>query len=89
MNSDKLTLTPISLFRPRNWLPKILKSSSVFEIENLNPSKRPVALVADNIEIRNTQYAKIIYNKKIKITLLNSSLSRLSKKIKTEKKKLS
>ena len=89
LNSDKLTLTPISLFRPRNWLPKILKSSSVFEIENLNPSKRPVALVADNIEIRNTQYAKIIYNKKIKITLLNSSLSRLSKKIKTEKKKLS
>jgi NAD+ kinase len=86
LNSDKLTLTPISLFRPRNWLPKILKSNSVFEIENLNPSKRPVALVADNVEIRNVQYAKIIYNKKIKITLLNNSSSTLSKKIKIDKK---
>ena len=89
LNSDKLTLTPISLFRPRNWLPKILKSNSVFEIENLNPSKRPVALVADNVEIRNVQYAKIIYNKKIKVTLLNNSLSTLSKKIKIDKKKSS
>ena len=86
LNSDKLTLTPISLFRPSNWPPRILKSNSVFEIENLNPSKRPVALVADNVEIRNVQYAKIIYNKKIKITLLNNSLSRLSKKIKIDKK---
>ena len=58
LNSKKLSIAPISAFRPRRWRGKIISDKSLISIKNLNPQKRPVSAVADNIEFRN---AKNIY----------------------------
>ena len=63
LNSKKLSISPISAFRPRRWKGKIVSDKSIIKIKNLNPIKRPISAVADNIEVRN---AKIITIKIIK-----------------------
>jgi NAD+ kinase len=86
LKSGKLALTPISLFRPRRWKYTTFNNKSEFEIINLNSKKRPVALVADNVEIRNIQSAKIISNNNIKISLLHNAGKTLEQRIIKEKK---
>ena len=55
LNSKKLSISPISPFRPRRWRGKIVSDRSKIIIKNLNPKKRPISAVADNIEIRNAK----------------------------------
>jgi len=52
LNSKKLSIAPISAFRPRRWKGKIISDKSLITIQNLNPIKRPISAVADNIEFR-------------------------------------
>ena len=82
--SKKLAVTPISPFRPRRWKGKIVPSSSIIKIKNLNVYKRPVSVVADNIEVRNVKNVKIKINNSIKFRLLYDRNYSLSKKIKLE-----
>ena len=84
LNSKKLSVSPISAFRPRRWRGKIISDKSVVKIKNLNPLKRPVSAVADNVEIRNAKKIVIKTNKKIKFNLLYDSNRSLQKKIKLE-----
>jgi NAD+ kinase len=84
LNSNKLSIAPISPFRPRRWKGKIVNCRSKIIIKNLNPFKRPVSAVADNIEVRNAQTIEIKTNKKIKFNLLYDSNRSLQKKIKIE-----
>ena len=84
LNSKKLSVSPISAFRPRRWRGKIISDKSVVQIKNLNPLKRPVSAVADNVEIRNAKKIVIKTNKKIKFNLLYDSNRSLQKKIKLE-----
>jgi NAD+ kinase len=84
LNSKKLTITPISPFRPRRWKGTIVSDKSVINISNLNTKKRPVSVVADNIEFRNIKNVKIYINRKIKFNLLYDSKNSLNKKIKIE-----
>ena len=84
LNSKKIAITPISPFRPRRWKGKILSSSSLIKIVNLNIQKRPVSVVADNIEVRNIKNVKIKINNSIKFKLLYDRNNSLSKKIKLE-----
>ncbi len=84
LNSNKLSISPISAFRPRRWKGKIISDKSVIQIKNLNPLKRPVSAVADNVEIRNAKKIVIKTNKKIKFNLLYDSNRSLQKKIKLE-----
>ena len=84
LNSKKLSISPISPFRPRRWKGKIVNDKSKIIIKNLNPKKRPISAVADNIEVR---YAKNIFvktNQKIKFNLLYDRNKSLQKKIKIE-----
>ena len=53
LNSKKISIAPISAFRPRRWAGKIISDKSKVIITNLDPKKRPVSAVADNIEVRN------------------------------------
>jgi NAD+ kinase len=53
-------------------------------ITNLNPSKRPVSAVADNIEVRNAKSIIVKTNNKIKFKLLYDKNRSLQKKIKIE-----
>ena len=84
LNSKKLAITPISPFRPRRWKGTIVSDKSVINISNLNVKKRPVSVVADNVEFRNIKNIKIYINRKIKFNLLYDSKNSLSKKIKIE-----
>ena len=84
LNSKKLSISPISAFRPRGWRGKIVSDKSLIEIKNLNAQKRPISSVADNIEFRNASLIKIKTNKKIRFNLLYDSNRSLQKKIKLE-----
>ncbi len=84
LNSKKLAITPISPFRPRRWKGKIVATSSVIKIKNLNVKKRSISAVADNVEVRNVRNVKIKINNLIKFKLLYDTNYSLTKKIKLE-----
>jgi NAD+ kinase len=84
LHSKKLSISPISPFRPRRWKGKIISDKSIVKIRNLNPKKRPISAVADNLEFRNAKNILIKTNKKIKFNLLYDSNRSLQKKIKIE-----
>tara|TARA_B100001123_G_C15218771_1_gene990352 strand:- start:658 stop:1428 length:771 start_codon:yes stop_codon:yes gene_type:complete len=84
LNSKKLAITPISPFRPRRWRGKIVPSTTVIRVKNLNIKKRPISVVADNIEVRNIKSVKINVNKSIKFKLLYDKTNSLNKKIMLE-----
>ena len=84
LNSKKLSISPISPFRPRRWKGKIVSDKSKINIKNLNPKKRPISAVADNIEVRNAKNIIVKTNKRIKFNLLYDKNRSLQKKIKLE-----
>ena len=84
LNSKKISIAPISPFRPRRWKGKIVSDKSKILINNLNPIKRPISAVADNIEIRNAKTISITVKHKIKFNLLYDKNKSLNKKIKLE-----
>ena len=84
LNSKKLSIAPISPFRPRRWKGKIVSDRSKILINNLYPLKRPISAVADNLEVRNAKSILIKTNKKIKFNLLYDRNDSLQKKIKIE-----
>ena len=84
LDSKKLSVVPISPFRPRRWKGKIVNDKLKIIIKNLSPLKRPISAVADNIEVRNAKTIIIKINKKIKFNLLYDKNRSLQKKIKIE-----
>ena len=84
IDSNKLSISPISAFRPRRWKGKIVSDKSKIIIKNLNHIKRPISAVADNIEVRNAKSISIKTNKKIKFNLIIDKNRSLQKKIKIE-----
>ena len=84
LNSKKLSISPISAFRPRRWKGKIVNDKSKIIITNLNPTKRPISAVADNSEVRNAKKIIIKTNHRIKFNLLYDQNRSLQKKIKIE-----
>jgi len=87
LNSKKLTISPISPFLPRRWKGKIVSDKSKIIIKNLNPIKRPISSVADNVEVRNAKVISIRTNLKFKFNLLYNQNRSLEKKIKIEQLK--
>lgn len=86
LNSKKLSICPISPFRPRRWKGKIVNENSEIIIKNLDNIKRPISAVADNIEFRNVKLIKIKINKK-KFKILFNKNGSLQKKINIERLK--
>ena len=84
LDSKKLSISPISPFRPRRWKGKIINEKFLVSIKNLNTIKRPISAVADNIEVRNAKNIQVKINKKIKFKLLYDKNRGLQKKIKIE-----
>ena len=84
LNSGKMAITPISPFRPRRWKGKTLSDKTVVRIDCLSPEKRPVAVSADNSEIRNIKSLKVSMNNKNKIQLLFDKNRSLINRIKIE-----
>ena len=67
--------------------PIIISNKSIVKIRNLNSKKRPIAAVADNIELRNVKNLSIKRNKKINIKLLFDTNRSLVKRIRSEIKR--
>ncbi len=84
LNSKKLSISPISAFRPRRWKGKVVNDKSKIIISNLNHFKRPISAVADNLEVRNAKTITVKTNKNIKFNLLYDKNRSLQKKIKIE-----
>ena len=84
LHSKKWSISPISAFRPRRWKGKIVNDKSKIIITNLDPSKRPISAVADNLEVRNAKSITVKTNNKIKFNLLYDKNRSLQKKIKIE-----
>ena len=63
---------------------KIVNDRTRIVISNLNPSKRPISAVADNLEVRNAKLITVKTNNKIKFNLLYDKNRSLQKKIKIE-----
>jgi NAD+ kinase len=87
LDSKKLAITPISAFRPRRWKGRTVNNKVVIDITNLNIKKRPIAAVADNIEVRDVKSVQIKISEKVKFTLLYDKNKSLEKRIKLEQLK--
>ena len=84
LNSKKLSISPISPFRPRRWKGKIVSYKSKIIIKNLNPKKRPISAVADNIEVRNAKDIIVKTKQNIRFNLMYDKNRSLQNKIKIE-----
>jgi NAD+ kinase len=84
LNSGKLAITPISPFRPRRWKGKIVSNKVKIKLTNLDPKKRSIAAVADNVEIRNIKSLTLKSSTNINLTLLHDPERSLVKRIKVE-----
>lgn len=70
LGSAMLALTPISPFRPRRWRGAILPDSSEIRFRVLEADKRPVAVVADQKELREIAEVSIAIAPERRLTLL-------------------
>ena len=70
IGSPLLALTPISAFRPRRWRGAILPRAAKVELTILEAAKRPVAAVADHLEVRQVQSVHIVEDKKRAVKIL-------------------
>ncbi len=70
VGSPLLALTPISAFRPRRWRGAILPRQARVSLEILESEKRPVAAVADHLEVRHVTFVEIAEDKKKSVRML-------------------
>jgi NAD+ kinase len=84
IDSKKLSISPISPFRPRRWKGRVVSDKLKIIITNLNITKRPISAVADNLEVRNAKSIIIKTSNKIRFNLLYDKNRSLQKKIKIE-----
>jgi NAD+ kinase len=59
IGAQVMALTPISAFRPRRWRGALLPHTAEVTFEVLEPAKRPVSAVADNVEVRHVAKVQI------------------------------
>lgn len=84
LDSKMLALTPISPFRPRRWRGAILPDFSQIELRVLEPAKRPVAVVADQKELRDIARVSLRIDPETALTLLFDPGHSLDERIVTE-----
>lgn len=81
LDSNLLTLTPISPFRPRRWRGALLSHNDKIEFEILNPEKRPVSAVADFIEHRDVTSVQITEKRNISLNLLFDKANNINDRV--------
>ena len=70
LTAKALALTPISAFRPRRWRGALLPHTARVTFEVLEPDKRPVSAVADNVEVRDVVEVHVAENRDITLVML-------------------
>ena len=84
LDSKMLALTPISPFRPRRWRGAILPDRSKVSFRIREPDKRPVAVVADQKEIRDVAEVHVSIAREMEMTLLFDPFHALDERIVAE-----
>ena len=84
INAALLAMTPLSPFRPRRWRGALLPHDAKVRFEILEPEKRPVSAVADNIEVRNVSRVDIAEDRNIAVAMLFDAGHSLDERILTE-----
>lgn len=70
LNSRLVALTPISPFRPRRWRGALVPDDLTIGFRVLDPVKRPVSAVADQLEVRDVATVEVCVDKALALTLL-------------------
>lgn len=84
LGSAMLALTPISPFRPRRWRGAILPDTSEISFRVREAVKRPVAVVADQKEVRDVRQVWVTVARDSPLTLLFDPGHSLDERIVTE-----
>jgi NAD+ kinase len=79
-----LALTPISAFRPRRWHGALLSHRARTRFEMLEPVKRPVSAVADDLEVRNVARVDVAEDRSVSMTMLFDAGHSLDERILAE-----
>jgi NAD+ kinase len=70
LGSKLVALTPISPFRPRRWRGALIPDDLNISFRVLDPQKRPVSAVADQIEVRDVATVEVCIDRSDVLTLL-------------------
>lgn len=73
LDAQLLALTPVSPFRPRRWRGALLPNKVTVSIDMLEPEKRPVNAVADNIEVKSVVCVEVAESKDMTARILTDS----------------
>ncbi len=84
IDADLLALTPISAFRPRRWRGALLSHRARVRFEVLEPGKRPVSAVADDLEVRDVATVDIAEDRSVTKTMLFDAGHSLDERILAE-----
>lgn len=71
LGAPLLALTPLSAFRPRHWRGAILPDTARVTIRVLEQDKRPVAAVADHVEVRDAVEVEIAMERDVDLVMLH------------------
>jgi len=81
LDAPLMALTPISAFRPRRWRGALLPDRAKVRIEVLEAEKRPVAAVADHVEIRRVALVDVAMDHATSLILLHDPGHSLDERI--------
>jgi NAD+ kinase len=84
IDSALLAMTPLSPFRPRRWRGALLPHQVQIRFDILEPEKRPVSAVADNIEVREVTRVDVAEDRSITMTMLFDAGHSLDERILAE-----
>src|SRR5215831_13517663 len=70
IDSALLAMTPLSAFRPRRWRGALLPHEAKIRFDILEPDRRPVSAVADNIEVRDVRRVDVAEDRSVTMTML-------------------
>jgi NAD+ kinase len=84
INAELLALTPLSPFRPRRWRGALLPHNARVRFDILEPEKRPVSAVADNIEVRDVSSVDVVEDRSVTMTMLFDAGHSLDERILAE-----
>jgi NAD+ kinase len=70
LGSNLVALTPISPFRPRRWRGALIPDELTILLRALDPVKRPVSAVADQLEVREIAEVRVCVDRNLELTLL-------------------
>jgi NAD+ kinase len=84
LGANLVALTPISPFRPRRWRGALVPDDVTISLRVLDPVKRPVSAVADQLEVRDVATVEVAVDRGQALTLLFDPEHALDERISME-----